>query len=250
MSSVTNVSCSSSFDPNNDKGIVYAIKNKEGKVFSYIIGTLHCTTREMAHHPRFLKIIDQCKNLYSEAGAWGLFNDAPRFTSSDKIEARKKLKYSYCLDDSLAIHALHKKIPVFHLDGLQAGQISKSKWDDKEEDYIHHNGIEMFEEVAQNRSCMSSSSLDEEDLKWVNDHAQWALGNGVEIPKGMEENVIRRNHEWADILIPVLQENTSTCIAVGAAHLSGEESLPQLLRNSGFTVEQMLEAQSCPFIGG
>ena len=47
-----------------------------------------------------------------------------------------------------------------------------------------------------------------------------------------------RNRDWMKHILTYIK-NKSTFIAVGAAHLPGEEGLIQLLRDAGYTVEPM-----------
>jgi len=58
-------------------------------------------------------------------------------------------------------------------------------------------------------------------------------------PTGFDEALItRRNHAWMAVLVPELAQGNAL-VAVGAAHLLGEEGLLALLRTEGFTVERL-----------
>lgn len=67
---------------------------------------------------------------------------------------------------------------------------------------------------------------------------------GLTAEKFMDENAIKyilndRNNDWAE-KIPSLIETESKFIAVGAAHLAGEQGLIQLLKKKGYTVSPVL----------
>ena len=51
-----------------------------------------------------------------------------------------------------------------------------------------------------------------------------------------EDFLIKRNHNWVNKIKKQINEETSF-IAVGAAHLYGEEGLVALLRKEGYTVK-------------
>lgn len=53
-----------------------------------------------------------------------------------------------------------------------------------------------------------------------------------------DESVIARNKDWIPKLLPAMKEK-SCLVAVGMAHLAGDEGLLQLLRKKGYTVEPM-----------
>jgi hypothetical protein len=58
-------------------------------------------------------------------------------------------------------------------------------------------------------------------------------------PTGFDEALItRRNHTWRTVLGPELVQGHAV-VAVGAAHLLGEQGLLALLRADGFTVERL-----------
>lgn len=55
-----------------------------------------------------------------------------------------------------------------------------------------------------------------------------------------EELLVKRNHNWIP-LIEAQMKNQHNFIAVGAAHLGGEEGLIYLLREAGYTVTPIME---------
>ena len=60
----------------------------------------------------------------------------------------------------------------------------------------------------------------------------------IKMNEMMQSMLTDRNKDWMKH-IPTYIKNKSTFIAVGAAHLPGEEGLIQLLRDAGYTVEPM-----------
>ena len=56
--------------------------------------------------------------------------------------------------------------------------------------------------------------------------------------------IVDRNHDWADKLIedPTYQHG-KFLIVVGAMHLLGEEGLPELLKQKGFSIKQLSQSK-------
>ena len=50
--------------------------------------------------------------------------------------------------------------------------------------------------------------------------------------------LIRRNRAWMEVILPAATEGSRVVVAVGAAHLSGEEGVLNLLASEGFTLER------------
>ncbi len=48
-----------------------------------------------------------------------------------------------------------------------------------------------------------------------------------------------RNEAWMSHLLPILDRSERPLIAVGAAHLLGEDGLPALLAREGYTVRRV-----------
>ncbi|GAB4519465.1 MAG: TraB/GumN family protein [Amphiplicatus sp.] len=60
----------------------------------------------------------------------------------------------------------------------------------------------------------------------------------AEAPKVYDALIVRRNEAWAAEIAGLMAGSGRALVAVGAAHLAGERSVPALLRERGFTVER------------
>lgn len=58
-------------------------------------------------------------------------------------------------------------------------------------------------------------------------------------PALREDLYVRRNHAWAEVVARLLASGARPFVAVGAAHMAGEQGLPELLRERGFTVARV-----------
>jgi uncharacterized protein YbaP (TraB family) len=62
------------------------------------------------------------------------------------------------------------------------------------------------------------------------------LLNNAELSPDFYSNfIVKRNQKWIPIISDLILKN-STFIAVGAAHLPGEEGVLNLLRKAGYTI--------------
>ncbi|MBB5519529.1 TraB/GumN family protein [Amphiplicatus metriothermophilus] len=60
----------------------------------------------------------------------------------------------------------------------------------------------------------------------------------AEAPKVYDALIVRRNEAWTEEIAHVMAGSGRALVAVGAAHLAGDRSLPALLREKGFAVER------------
>lgn len=66
--------------------------------------------------------------------------------------------------------------------------------------------------------------------------------NGVlrkETPEIYQRLLVKRNQNWADVVESMTTAKGTILIAVGAAHLSGPDSLPEILKKRGHKVERI-----------
>jgi uncharacterized protein YbaP (TraB family) len=59
-----------------------------------------------------------------------------------------------------------------------------------------------------------------------------------ETPEMYEALIVQRNREWLPQILTLLDGEGTVFIAVGAAHLSGESGVVELLRESGISVDR------------
>lgn len=83
--------------------------------------------------------------------------------------------------------------------------------------------------------------LDEMTRVWVTGDEEGIeeliVGSASEIPELYEVLILQRNRNWIPLLAGRLQKPGVHFIAVGAAHLVGEDSVVALLRNEGYNVQ-------------
>lgn len=112
--------------------------------------------------------------------------------------------------------------------------------------FINRSG---FDDIVNTKNLMVGGVRDayrEQNIHKVKDEKQKLMDEIVKMDSGLKNQMEEtrqslgpdRNRDWMKH-IPTYIKNKSTFIAVGAAHLPGEEGLIQLLRNAGYTVEPM-----------
>jgi uncharacterized protein YbaP (TraB family) len=68
---------------------------------------------------------------------------------------------------------------------------------------------------------------------------------GILADPGLREALlVGRNERWLDALLPLLETDSKPLIAVGTAHIVGEDGLPPMLEARGFSVRRISE-QGC-----
>jgi uncharacterized protein YbaP (TraB family) len=68
---------------------------------------------------------------------------------------------------------------------------------------------------------------------------EWLLAGMREYPQVHEKIIVERNRRWLPQIEKMLAEGDGTMIVVGAAHLVGKEGVIELLKQRGYTVEQL-----------
>ena len=72
-----------------------------------------------------------------------------------------------------------------------------------------------------------------------NEFQELILRSYVEHPRVYEKLIVNRNKSWLKEIEGYLREDKNYLVVVGAGHLVGQEGLIKLLRNKGYSVEQM-----------
>jgi uncharacterized protein len=65
------------------------------------------------------------------------------------------------------------------------------------------------------------------------------LASMKEYPEVYRKVVIDRNRRWLPALIKMMEQGGATLVVVGAAHLIGRDGLIELLKQRGYTIEQL-----------
>ncbi|MGE5817258.1 MAG: TraB/GumN family protein [Deltaproteobacteria bacterium] len=86
-------------------------------------------------------------------------------------------------------------------------------------------------------------SLDQLVESWLTGNARAVedllLASMKEYPAVYRKVVIDRNRRWLPDLIKMLEQGEKALVVVGAAHLVGQDGLIELLKQRGYTVEQL-----------
>ena len=69
--------------------------------------------------------------------------------------------------------------------------------------------------------------------------AELLLAGMKEFPEIHRKILIERNRRWLPVIEKLLENSPGTMVAVGAAHLVGNQGLVELLKEKGYRLEQM-----------
>jgi len=68
---------------------------------------------------------------------------------------------------------------------------------------------------------------------------EWLLAGMREYPEVHEKVIVERNRRWLPQIEKMIAQGESAMVVVGAAHLVGREGVIELLKQRGYTVEQL-----------
>jgi uncharacterized protein YbaP (TraB family) len=68
---------------------------------------------------------------------------------------------------------------------------------------------------------------------------EWLLAGMREFPEVHEKVIVERNRRWLPQIEKMIAQGESAMVIVGAAHLVGREGVIELLKQRGYTVEQL-----------
>lgn len=90
---------------------------------------------------------------------------------------------------------------------------------------------------------MLNKSVDQLVQAWLSGDARavedLVLASMKEYPAVYKKVVVDRNRRWLADLIKMLEQGEKALVVVGAAHLVGQDGLIELLKQRGYTVEQL-----------
>lgn len=235
MNSITSIN--STDNRQREIGVTYLITNSKGTT-SILMGTCHAIDAESLQNPCIQKVL-KCSELFTEMGPLRFFcsNDGC-FPGVEKHE----IPYPHSMDVFLKIMAGWRKIPITGLDRqVPAMQNSFARIDaplnageaEKRGDLVAKNRLIQQKDPV---SLAPLSFFVEEGYKQGNldvlkmYRVMQMLKDGI--------NGVKREEKWSEILIPKLQEADKPIgIALGAAHLVGEDGLAERFAKAGLKVE-------------
>jgi hypothetical protein len=215
---------------NSGIGTAFEVINNKG-VKSYLIGTCHNADQNMIVTSYFHEIMDKCSALYNETGPPVFVT--PLHYCLKGAQKYSHIQYRYKLDTAIWMAACRMHIPIISLDaGLPAydlmkvafkAELSRLGPSEVEKRFLldaellnnNPNFIEMHNNIQQG------------DVT-----ALGALREGTRTKFGDE-----RETHWSEVLIPQLTNTQKPiCIAVGALHVFGRDSLSDRFQKAGLTV--------------
>lgn len=117
-----------------------------------------------------------------------------------------------------------------------------------DEQFLFFDGFTPEQQEALLRSALEESVGDSDEIDVMTD--AWKRGDvetldsvlresGAQIPGLLERLLVERNRNWIPRIEGWLTEGEPFLVVVGAGHLVGEDSVVQLLREAGYTVERL-----------
>ncbi len=195
--------------PNNKKLSDYMSEEEFNKLKSYCRDTLHISKSKFN---RYLRL-------------------KPFFFSA--VLVQESIGKSKGYDTYFQKKANKKKIPLAGLEKLEDQLSLVNKLDMQEQ-------IDALKESSSAELREYYEMLDlylKEDINAL----EKLIINSESMDENFKENfLIKRNKNWIPVIEKLVQ-NKSSFIAVGAAHLLGEEGVIQLLKNKGYTLTPVLE---------
>jgi uncharacterized protein YbaP (TraB family) len=109
--------------------------------------------------------------------------------------------------------------------------------------------------VAAQRDLLMQTLIESEDAAqsmislvaaWRNGDTAFLEGTLLEeirsYPEIYQTIVVRRNENWINAILGLLDDSDDYLVIVGAMHMIGDSGVPELLRAKGYVVEQLLQA--------
>ena len=227
------LSAVSELNSSNEVGFTFKITNPQNGVESTLIGVAHMANAEAMRKLNVQQIIDKSSALYSEQGA-DVFITSADGSRPEEVHEYTNVKYRFYPDAAITLEAWSKRIPIHTLDA------ENSVAERTETRAIRRTiGTDEFEKLMMQHH---QATGDNPELRQTLD--AWEKGDAEFTAKARNEVPYRliapREDRWMEILTPKLRETSKPiCIAVGAAHLVGHNSLPDRLRKEGFKVERV-----------
>lgn len=142
------------------------------------------------------------------------------------------------IDITLLKRAQAKQMPILELESIEQQLRLMEQLDDHGKDLLMTT-VNEWEEMTKQLSCLISAwqAGDQQQLATLFDDSQYTDKTDTAL-------INDRNHGWAKQLTddPMYQRG-KFLIVVGAMHLLGEEGLPALLKQQGFSIKQLSQSE-------
>lgn len=204
-------------------GLNYKVVNAKG-VESYIVSLVHLVDLETIRDPNYIALIQKCSRVYTESGP-NVFVTSLQGNRADEKRPYQHIEFPYFYDVAIVQEAWRNRIPVFALDKEERWSANKS--------LIEQLGVDQFE-----RMLMAGV----EEISDKSSKPVWRDTSFYERvrKKTVPEKLQQREDHWCKTLIPeLLNADKPIGIAVGIAHVVGEDGLAEQFRKAGLTVELM-----------
>jgi len=228
---------SQKLEKRRDFGVIFEVTNQKG-VKSYLVGTCHTVNKESTLDPAISEIIEKCAALYSELGI-NHFISAAQGSMPEEAHPYQYIPLRYSYDIAITLAAWCKKVPIISLDkGIpyRDKQLAEARKKMQEE------GIDKFEQSFM--KMRAKSSCNPESFRTLN---AWKNSNIACLKRCrddclkepfFDQLVTQREEYWVKTLIPkLLNTEQPIAIAVGAAHVVGDNSLSERFARAGLKVE-------------
>jgi len=189
----------------------------------------------MLKNSNCLSLVDRCTVLYNECKG-DFFLSSAHGSNPEGDHEFKHVEYRYVLDAAITLRAWYNRIPIIALD---EGIPEVSQFRDHQRKRWRAMGPDAYEkEYMEDRVLLAQDS--KRKNIWKYGSITMLLEERKRYPKS---EYAERERRWAEIIIPALKKaETPICIAVGGAHLVGENSLTDLLKKARFTITRISSA--------
>ena len=142
------------------------------------------------------------------------------------------------IDITLLKRAQASQLPILELESIEKQLRLMEQLDDHGKNLLMAT-VNEWDEMTDQLTCLISAwqAGDQTQLDNLFDASQYNDDTDAAL-------IVDRNHDWATKLIedPTYQQG-KFLIVVGAMHLLGEEGLPELLKQKGFSVKQLSQSK-------
>lgn len=223
------------------KGCFYKIK-KDSKTVGYLLGTIHLGNELLLNlNPKVNRAIDKSQVIAGELPIDRLFNGTIMISIKNHLQKKHK-------EQSEIQNYIFKKARINRAMGIEKNLLNRATSGPGESKKFI--GLETVEEQQR---CLNQEIEKRKTVKF-NSIILYFVGQiAARVVKNLYRNVLsgseksskkdtillNRNHIMAERAVPFLQGDKRTFIAVGNAHLHGEEGVCNLLKAKGYTLKQI-----------